>query len=89
MGPSHKAPSIVCVAVRIMLRKLTKEVTDCLERAADCRAKADATADPAGKKDFLAMEQRWLKTARTYRFTERLEDLPRARTTNYERGSSG
>ena len=43
-----------------MLQKLSEQVRACQRVAADARQKAEATADPASKADYLRMEQRWL-----------------------------
>ena len=65
-----------------MLEQLSDQVRRCLERAAEARAKADATVDPASKAGFLEMETHWLTLARSYGFTESLEDFT---TANLER----
>ena len=61
-----------------MLEQLSDQVRRCLERAAEAKAKADATVDPASKVEFLEMETRWLTLARSYGFTESLEDFTTA-----------
>src|SRR5215469_13077725 len=55
-----------------MLEQLSDQVRGCYERAAEARAKADATNDPALRVEFLDMEKRWLMLARSYGFTESL-----------------
>ncbi len=55
-----------------MLSTLSEEIRLCHEHAVVARQKADATADPALKADFLEMERRWLILARSYAFTESL-----------------
>ena len=57
-----------------VLQKLSEQVRDCHERAAEAE-KAEATADPALKAEFLEMEKRWLALGRGYEFTERLRDF--------------
>jgi len=37
-----------------------------LERAAECRRKADAALSPAARTSFLEAESRWLAVAETY-----------------------
>ena len=37
-----------------------------LERAAECRRKADAALSPAARTNFLEAESRWLAVAETY-----------------------
>src|SRR5262245_32631080 len=44
-----------------------------MERAADCRQRAEQTMDPALKADLLDMETRWADLARNYEFVESLE----------------
>jgi DNA-binding NarL/FixJ family response regulator len=56
-----------------MLRQLSKEQRECLDRALECRTRADLTADGATKKTFLDMEQRWLRLGRSYEYMERLD----------------
>src|SRR5215472_16714241 len=58
-----------------MLEQLSDQIRGCYDRAADARAKADATNDPALKAEFLHMESRWLTLARSYGFTESLKDF--------------
>src|SRR5262245_48687293 len=61
-----------------MLEQLSDQVRRCLDHAAEAKAKADATDDPASKAGFLDMETRWLALARSYGFTESLEDFTTA-----------
>jgi len=65
---------------RIMLEPLSEQVRECHERAAEAKAKAEATADPALKTEFLDIERRWLALARSHTGTESLEDLRAANT---------
>jgi PAS domain S-box-containing protein len=61
-----------------MLEQLSDQVRNCHERAAEAKAKADATDDPALKAELLDMERRWLTLARSYGFTESLGDFSAA-----------
>src|SRR5262245_32730157 len=61
-----------------MLQKLSEQVRACHERAAEAKSKAEATADPAVKADFLEMERRWLALARSHAYTESLGDFTAA-----------
>jgi len=61
-----------------MLEQLSDQIRACHERAAEAKAKADATDDPALKAEFLDTETRWLTLARSYGFTESLEDFTTA-----------
>jgi hypothetical protein len=42
-----------------MIEQLSDQIRQCLEHAAEAKAKADATNDPALKAEFLDMERRW------------------------------
>ncbi|MGB8629279.1 MAG: hypothetical protein WCD69_07805 [Xanthobacteraceae bacterium] len=68
-----------------MLEQSSVQVRQCYERAAEARAKADATNDPALKADFLDAENRWLALASSFVFSESLKDF----TTEMERGRRG
>jgi PAS domain S-box-containing protein len=61
-----------------MLWKPSEQVQACYQRALDANRKADRTADPALKADFLQIERRWLALAQSYEFTERLMDFTTA-----------
>src|SRR5215831_6967409 len=61
-----------------MLQRLSAQVRACHERAAEAKSKAEATADPAVKVDFLEMERRWLALARSHAYTESLGDFTAA-----------
>jgi len=61
-----------------MLQKLSEQIRTCHERAAEARDKAETTADPALRAEFLDMESRWLFLARSYQFTEGLADFTAA-----------
>jgi PAS domain S-box-containing protein len=65
-------------SLRAMLEQLNDQIRECHERAAEAKARADATNDPALKAEFLNTERRWLTLARSYGFTERLEDFAAA-----------
>src|SRR5215472_7131693 len=61
-----------------MLEQLNDQIRRCYEHAAEAKAKADATDDPALKAEFLNMENHWLTLARSYGFTESLGDFTKA-----------
>ena len=65
-----------------MLEQFSDQIRGCYERAAEAKAKADATKDPALKAEFLDTETHWLTLARRYEFTESPEDFE---TVNSER----
>jgi hypothetical protein len=58
-----------------MLRNLSEQVRECLRHAEDCARQAAAQTCPKTKEDFLDLERRWLALARSYDFTERLDDF--------------
>jgi hypothetical protein len=58
-----------------MLQQLSEQVRECHRRAIDARIQADATADPALKRWYSDLEDRWLFLARSYTFTEILQDF--------------
>jgi PAS domain S-box-containing protein len=61
-----------------MLQKLSDQIRACYERAAEAKRKAEVSAAPALKVDFLALEERWLFLARSYAFTDSLGDFTTA-----------
>jgi PAS domain S-box-containing protein len=65
-----------------MLEQLSDQIRGCYESAAEAKAQADASNDLALKAEFLKVEGRWLALARSYGFTESLEDFT---TANSER----
>jgi two-component sensor histidine kinase/PAS domain-containing protein len=58
-----------------MLQQLTEQVRESLRLAADARARADETTEPGLKKSYSDLEDRWLFLARSYMFTESLQDF--------------
>ena len=58
-----------------MLQNLSKQVRDCLARAEECGHRAKIEGDLALARDFLDMEQRWLRLARSYQFGEQLQSF--------------
>lgn len=56
-----------------MLQNLSVQIRECLGHAEDCAHQAKSEADPQLRQDFLDLEQRWLKLARSYEFADRLE----------------
>jgi hypothetical protein len=51
-----------------MLQNLSKKVRLCMRKAEESANHAKFEADPDLVRDLLAMEQRWLKLARSYQF---------------------
>jgi hypothetical protein len=58
-----------------VLQQLSEQVRECHRRAAEAKAQAEATADPALKRSYCDLEDRWLFLARSHMFTESLEDF--------------
>jgi hypothetical protein len=65
-----------------MLVSLSDQVRECLRHAEDCARQAASLSDPRLRQDFLEVEARWLKLARSYEFTERLADFSKLRRTD-------
>ena len=57
----------------IMLRKVSGDIKDCLDRAAEARNRAEETIDPAQKAELLRSELRWIRLARHFEFAESLD----------------
>lgn len=70
-----------------MLQQLSERVRECHRRAADAKAQADATTDPVLKRSYSALEDHWLFLARSYTFTERVEDFVDQRPQRKDRSS--
>lgn len=70
-----------------MLQQLSDQVRECHQRAADAKARADATYDPALKKSYFDLQDRWLFLARSYTFTESLQDFVDQRPKAEERAA--
>src|SRR5262245_1278760 len=47
-------------------------IRECLRRAEECKRLSKTALSLSAIQDYLDMEQRWLKLARSYEFTERL-----------------
>jgi hypothetical protein len=58
-----------------VLNKLSEQIRDCLQHAEDCARKAAAQSDPVLRKDFLLLEKRWLGLARSFEFSESLNNF--------------
>ena len=60
-----------------MLQNLDDQFRDCVERASECAGFAKATGDLHDRKDWLALECRYLALARGIESTRRLGPLAR------------
>jgi hypothetical protein len=54
-----------------MLKALTSDVRECYQHAQECARQANAISNPELRRDFLDLELRWLKLARSYEVSER------------------
>ena len=66
-----------------MLHRTPQHVRDCLERAADCRRRADDVSDPEVAAFWLAQEARWVKIAASEGLSARVAtflELPHDKT---------
>lgn len=58
-----------------MLNNLSEQVRECHRHAEQCAWQASVHTDSKLKDSYLEMERRWLTLARSYEFTQRLEDF--------------
>jgi hypothetical protein len=58
-----------------MLRKLSKHIQDCYERAAECAEQAAQASDEIWKSDFINMERSWTHLAKSCEHMHELERL--------------
>jgi hypothetical protein len=58
-----------------MLQNLSEQVRECLRRAEECAQQAKHQCDPKLAGDYLDLERRWLKLARSYQLGEQLESF--------------
>jgi hypothetical protein len=56
-----------------MLYKPSEQVTHCYRRAVECGERAMCSVDLTEKDFYLAREEAWLKLARSFEFSERLD----------------
>jgi hypothetical protein len=56
-----------------MLLRLSEHIAAALDRAGDCKRRAEAATDPAIKAEFLYLEESWTLLARSYQFAEASE----------------
>lgn len=58
-----------------MLYSLSKQISHCYFRAAECRERAARCLSPADRQFYAEREQSWLTLARSYEFQERLNRM--------------
>src|SRR5262245_61405454 len=56
-----------------MLRKVSGQIRECLDLAAEARSRAEEAMDPAQKAEYLRSELIWIRMARYFEFAESLE----------------
>jgi hypothetical protein len=56
-----------------VLQNLSAAIRECLEHAEDCARQAKLQRDSKLRQDFIDLEGRWLKLARSYEFAGRLD----------------
>jgi hypothetical protein len=56
-----------------MLLKLSRHISNCLERAAKAEQRAQQSSDPASRSDHEMLAQSWHHLARSYQFVESLQ----------------
>ena len=67
-----------------MLQKVSERVRECLQRADESAERAKRERNPSIQRDFLEMQDRWLKLAQSYQFLEQLETF----TTHNQKGQT-
>jgi hypothetical protein len=58
-----------------MLQKLSKQAAECYRLARNAKEKAERTPDEAIRRDYLALERRWVKLAQSYELSERVSSF--------------
>jgi hypothetical protein len=58
-----------------MLQNLNDQISDCLQRAADCAQRAKAAKNPRERKDWQELEERYLRLANSVELTGRANRL--------------
>jgi hypothetical protein len=71
LGCAYRAPDTK--PDHVVLAKLSAEVRECLWHAEDCAKRAETEPNPAIQRDYIEMERRWLKLARSYQLFERIQ----------------
>jgi hypothetical protein len=62
-----------------VLRRLSKEISECYRLAEEARAWAEQASDSRTRKDLLLVEQGWLMLARSHEFSESLTQFTSSR----------
>jgi len=56
-----------------MLLRVSDQIRECLDRAAEAAARAGSEADPERKADLLDMERRWMLLVESFRLVEQVD----------------
>jgi len=56
-----------------MLQKLSQHISECYNRGADCKRRAEQTDDFDRKTELLNLQRTWTHLAHSYEFVESLE----------------
>jgi uncharacterized protein with PIN domain len=56
-----------------MLYDLSEQVAHCYRRAAECKERAEQSDDPGSKEFYVERENAWLKLARSFELSERID----------------
>jgi hypothetical protein len=60
-------------ASRAVLLRVSEQIRECLDHAADAAARARGEADPERKAAFLDMERRWMLLVESFRLAEQVQ----------------
>jgi hypothetical protein len=59
--------------LHVMLLRVSEQIRECLDRAAEAAERARSEADPERKAAFLDMERRWMLLVESFRLVEQAE----------------
>ena len=62
---------------------VTDDVRECYRHAEECARQAQSVSNPEFRRDFLDLELRWLKLARSYEVSERLKPAGHGKETRH------
>lgn len=66
-----------------MLRRASRTVADCYQRASEAAERAARASNTADREFWLAREQRWLDLAKHQEVSERLDDFVQTRSARF------
>ena len=70
---TRRKPARICIGADHAMLAMSAEVRECLWHAEDCAKRAEIEPNPAIQRDYIEMERRWLKLARSYQLFERVQ----------------